>query len=84
MRYLIEVVPDAVQIRFVLRYERIKHVHRLDATLHERVIIVGYSITYHGADGAIVCRLCLEHIPFRTAYSELYYLVFVSGIFHGH
>ena len=84
MRHLIEVVSDAVQIRFMLRYERIKQVHRLDTTLHKRVIIVGYRITYHGADGAIVCRLCLEHIPFRTAYSELDYLVFVSGIFHGH
>ena len=83
MRHLIEVVADAVQVSLVLRYERIKQVHRLDTTLHERVIVVGHSVTYHGADGAIVCRLCLEHIPFRTAYSEPDNLVFVSRFFHG-
>ena len=83
MRYLIEVVSDAVQVRFMLRYERIKQVHRLDTTLHERIIVVGHSVTYHGADGAIVCRLCLEHIPFRIAYPEPDNLVFVSRFFHG-
>ena len=83
MRHLIEVVSDTVQVSLVLRYERIKQVHRLDSTLHERVIVVGYRITYHGTDAAIVSRLCLEHIPFRTAYPESYDTVFVSGIFHG-
>ena len=83
MRHLIEVVSDAVQVRFMLRYERIKQVHRLDATLHKRVIVVGYSVTYHGADGAIVCRLCFEQFPFPATYPEPDNLVLVSRFFHG-
>ena len=84
MCHLIEVVSDTVQVSLVLGYERIKQVHRLDTTLHERVIIVGHRIADHGTDASIVSRLCLEHIPFRTAYPESYDTVFVSGIFHGH
>ena len=83
MRHLIEVVSDTVQVSLVLGYERIKQVHRLDTTLHERVIIVGHRIADHGTDATVVSRLCLEHIPFRTAYPESYDTVFVSGIFHG-
>ena len=83
MCHLIEVVSDTVQVSLVLRYEGIKQVHRFNTTLHERVIIVGHRITDHGTDATVVSRLCLEHIPFRTAYPESYDTVFVSGIFHG-